>query len=119
LDLIYRSSSFTRVSRNVTAQGFFGEIIAGGFISPRAAAAADPFEFAGIAFARQFIIVAQVSEDFGMIPDLGEGLLPHVAAIGCQKTAWLYISAVGYEAEPDSPQTTAGYGIQAMGLKRN
>ena len=74
--------SFTCVARHMAAEGFFGQIIAGGLIGACAATAAHPFKFAGVAFSRKFIVIAQVIQNLRMIPDFGKGLLANISAIG-------------------------------------
>ena len=48
---VIRHSSFLGFPRYIAAKGFFRKIIAGGLKGSRPAAAAYPFELAGIAFA--------------------------------------------------------------------
>ena len=59
--LFISQSTFSSFPRHIAAKGFFSEKIAGRFESPGPAAAAYAFEFTGIAFALQLIIIAQVS----------------------------------------------------------
>ncbi len=49
---------FLCLARLIAAQGFFGEIVAGGLVSPGPATAAHPFKLAGVALSLEFIIIA-------------------------------------------------------------
>ena len=56
--------------RLIAAQGFFGHIVAGGFVGPGPAPPANPLVFTGAAFACQFIIIAEIHKNIGMLPNV-------------------------------------------------
>ena len=56
---------------------------------------------------------------FGVAPDMSEGLACDIATIEIQKTTGLDDAPVGNETKTSAGKTPSGYGIQAMGFKRD
>jgi hypothetical protein len=60
--MMLKGSLFSRTGL-ITAKRFFSHKITGGLVSPCATAPADPFIFAGPAFALQLVVISQIHKD--------------------------------------------------------
>jgi hypothetical protein len=103
--------------RFINAVRFFIHIVSKAFIGPGTTASTDFSVFTDSTFPFIAIGVPEIEEDRGALPDLFEGLVPHISTIQFQIPTGLNLTPMGNEAEGDSSQTATGHGIQAVLLR--
>src|SRR5512142_2587937 len=95
----------------VDAERLFGEEVAGGGEGAGAAAHANVAELAAAALPFQVVGLAPLAEDFGVVPDIGEGLLAQVAGDDWQISARKNFAFVRDKTDARSGEAAFGHGI--------
>ena len=102
--LLFRLGDFAnhlrRSTRLVYAEGLFRQKVSGGRKRPCAAPHADMAEFAAAALPFQVVVIAQLTKDRRVVPDIGKGLFAQVAGESGQVATGKNLAFVRDEAYP-------------------
>src|ERR1019366_6480525 len=81
------ANHLVRGARLIDAERLFRQEVAGGSVRPRAATHANVAELAAAALSFQVVVVAQLGENVGVVPDFRETLLAQVTRVCRQISA--------------------------------
>src|ERR1017187_5757995 len=110
------ANHLVRGARLIDAERLFRQEVAGGSVRPSAATHANVAELAAAALSFQVVVVAQLGEDVGVVPDFRETLLPQVTRERRQISAREDLALVRDKTDAGSRQAALCHGIHVAGV---